>query len=422
MSSEIFNLFSSLNIKIDNSKIHKLNQAVIAFEIREQNPLTLNGQMIGVYPIAFTKMDREALFDIFHVNERDIVNRVRNMKIDSNGVIRDIKDFRVKSDSFNLLSIWLIHLGMTTIKNRKDRELFCIDVAKYLHYKFFTSLINHYFIHGATEAIMLAVIVNLSRKYDIIVHETWKNDIEITCKELIDDKSKHHNAFLYPTDDYKFTYILSDTQTSIRSKVSNIAEIYYDYHKSGKHVNIQSSVGTDSEGEKFIIQKISNFDTVLTSVLVDLTNRNSFIELAVVGQVVSQFPNVSKDMLRKMLNYIVDKASLQMSSGQFYDTVENKASKEITYVGLRVLFEKLIISAFSYVRRSNISLSNKALIWNSIKNLYSSSRTTNEDVAMIKNSVMLVIEESQITTRESTKSSLRLAVIMYVIYKCLKKL
>lgn len=421
MSSELFNLFSNIDIKLDSSRMHKLNQVVVEFEIRDQNPLTLNGQMIGVYPIVFTISDREALFNIFHVNEHAIDKALKSIKIDSNGIVKNITEFKVKSDSFNLLSIWLIHMGLTTIKNKKDKEMFCVNVAKYLHYKYFTSLINHFFIHGANEATMLAVITNLSKKFDIIINETWKKDIDITCRNLISEHSKHYNAFMVPIDDYKFTYILSDTQTSIRSKITNIAEIYYDYHKSGKHVKVQSSMNSDSEGEKFIIQKISTFDTMLTSILVDLTNVNIFIEMSVVNQVASQFSNISPDMLRKILDYIVRKASLQASSGQSEDRVET-GNKEIIYVGIKALFEKLIISSFRIVRLNDIPLTSKALIWNSIKNIYSSSRTSNEDVGDIKNSIMMIIEESQITPRESTKSSLRLAIIMYVIYKCLKKI
>ena len=143
--------------------------------------------------------------------------------------------------------------------------------------------------------------------------------------------------------------------------------------------------------------------------------------MSVVNQVASQFSNISPDMLRKILDYIVRKASLQASSGQSEDRVET-GHKEIIYVGIKALFEKLIISSFRIVRLNDIPLTSKALIWNSIKNIYSSSRTSNEDVGDIKNSIMMIIEESQITPRESTKSSLRLAIIMYVIYKCLKKI
>lgn len=421
MTNEIFNLFSEFNIKLDSNKIRKLNHVVLQFELRDMNPMTLNGQLIGVYPIVFTSTDRTSLFDIFHVNENQLMYKLKNIKIEKHGKILDLNKVNVISDSFNLLCVWLIHLGLTTINNKKERELFTFNVAKYLHYRYFTSLIQHNFRYGADEEVMMAVINDLSKKFNIIINETWKNDIEYTCNVLLDQKSKHYNTFIYPTDDDAFTYIISDTQTSIRSKIGNVRNIYYEYHAQGKKIVTKSPFGTNRDGERFIIEQVSSFDHMLTSVITDLTNVNSFIESQTLNRVSSRFNNLNTDMLRRMLQYMVDKAILQMSSNEFDSIVTDKKNIK-TYIGMRVLISSLITTSIRLILLNNIKLKDHAKIWITLKNLYSSSRTNNTDIAEIKDSIMLLIDDSGISNRESTKSSLRLAIIMYVIYKCLNSI
>ena len=124
---EILESFGRLGINITDQISHRMQAMVMEFELRGANPLTLNSQVFGVYPIVFTPHDRQALFDLVGVSEPQIKRIIQSWDIFKG------KTWEVAPDPFNQLSIWLIHLGFDQIKDRKKQHDFCLAVAQYLH-------------------------------------------------------------------------------------------------------------------------------------------------------------------------------------------------------------------------------------------------------------------------------------------------
>jgi hypothetical protein len=408
--------FSILPIHITPATLASLEKMVIQFELRATAPLALNSQTLGIHPIVFTAADRASFFHLFHLEESEVARIVRKIpSIDPK--------FKVISDPFNLLCIWVIHLAFTQLSNYHDRHKFQWLVAKYLHYRFFTSLVNYYFMHGANEAVMLATINSLSKKFDIITQGSWRLAIEARCTDLIDGgedghKSIHYDTLVTMDDDIKIIYVISDVQSRIRDKVKIVNEVYYRFHKEGIKISSSSATYTDSEGEKILVQRASTLDIMTSTMITDVVNVNAFVDSQAVTKVASQFPAITPTLLRESLEYFSMVASRQAASGEF-DAIQKNHDGEL-YIGIRTLVEKIIQISFRYCVNNRISLKDKASIWNALRNMYTSSRVNDVQVIAVKNSIRVFVDNSNKTQREATKSSLRIALIMYVIYRCLR--
>lgn len=424
---QILEEFSNLNITITPIQIRNTLQLVTKFELRDAHPLTLNSQVFGVYPIVFKDSDKHDLFNIFKIQEHTLQAMIDNI-LAFNYAEPAVKggryiktEFKVAANPFNVFCIWLIHLGLTTIRNKKDRDVFCLSVAKYLHYRFFTSLIGRLLQYGADEEVMQAVINDLSRKFDIITKGTWRKDIEERCLDLISEKSIHYKTLLTPDNDVAFRYILSDTQTRMRTKLVTICKRYYNDHKEGNRIKSKSSTGVDEEGNVYVIERSSVYDSMVSSLITALPNTNMFVNVVDVRKVSSRFSNIRDDLLRNALVYMSTKASQQMRSNDLDNITINKDGTTVFH-GMKILVSSIIQISFNYTTNQNINLKQKALLWRTLQNVYSSSRSLDVNIQNVKNSVAVLVDEMDYTTRESTKATLRLAIIMYIIFEAMRSL
>lgn len=405
----IYTELSTLNLKIDSKIIKKFEDMVINFELRQQHPIALNSQTIGVYPIAFTPNDRIAFFEIFGLTEQTVRNLIQKIQYIH-------QDRKVTSDPFNILSIWIMHLGYRDIPSVKTKNEFMMSVAKFLHYRFFTSLINAYFCHGANEKIMDATINSLSRKFDIITYGTWKKAIEARCEDLISPESIHIDVFKNATDDKAFLYALTDTQTRIRDKIKIIFSEYIAIRDRGDKINTRGSTSVSTlDGEKILVHTNKTLDLMIYNLQNEIQAERLFIDNQTINSIVTQFTNISQDMLKSTLKLIVDLAKTQSDSRQL-DSIKTVDGQDI-YVGLRIFISNLIQKTYRYCFKEGLDGTNKAQLFVKIKNIYSSSRINDSDILLNKQSVSYLISSLNVSRRETTISSLKLALIMYIIVR-----
>ena len=414
--------FDKLGIKITPDICRKMHALVISWETRGTTPLTLNSQLLGTHTIVFTATDRSALFHLVGITEPDFKRQITAVSRATRPPPIDTSR-RVSSDPFNLLSVWLLHRAYEDLY-QKDQHLctqFMLDVAKYLHYKFFTSLINHYFPHGADDGVMLAVLTSLNRRFDIVTHGTWKATIEARSKDLISQNSVdniHWKTITTFTPDQLVLYVVTDTQTRLRDKIGNIRDQYYAYHKDGTKIASTSATGTDIDGEKILIHRSTTLDTALASLLVELLSVNSFVRQSLVNDMTRQVNDVSPTLLRLALETLSQQAAIQMTERKI-DDVKTHPDGTITYVGVRALVREIVLSSFEYCAKNNVDMQSKVKVFNAIRNRYTSSQIKDQRILGVKTAIEQFIDDNHITSRPATKSSLRLAIILYVLAKCL---
>ena len=407
MSQMISSMMSALNIQLTPQRISSMIQQVAVWEVRGHHAISLNTQSIGLHPIVFTDADRDVLFTIFGTEQKNLRALVQKC-----GAINP--EYKVTSDPFNILATWLLHLGYQDIDNTKLRDEFLLAVSKYLHYRFFTSLVNHYFPHGAAEKYMTAAVNSLSRKFDIVIYGTWKAAIEARCHDLISTGSIHRKALETATDDKLFLYVIQDVQTRIRDKIKNVTAAYYEMRENGTTVGSRAATKETEDG-KILVHTTKTLDLMIYNLQNEVLIERLFIDTETIRLVSAQFSAITQDMLRSALLSFVEIAEDQRNSGQL-DLIKTNDGHEL-YIGIRVFLSNLIQKTYRHCIRNGVDITNQAAIYIKAKNVYSSSRIADEDIITIKQSIAYIVDLISSSRRETTKSSLRLAIILYLLVR-----
>lgn len=422
MQSFVVQEFGRLGVTLTDAHVVEMTRLVIGFETRGSHVMALNSQTLAVHRAVFTDGDRAAVFQLVGLTEDQVKAAVRQIPtIDPN--------HKVASDAFNLLSVWLLHLAAVQLRNPTARHGFQMAVAKYLHYRFFTSLVGNFFRHGAREDTMLATINRLSRKYDIVTAGTWKKAIALRCEDLLGPQSIHHATIQTASPDQKVTYLLTDTQTRMRDRIKHIADVYYTTKADGVGVAERASV-VEIDGEKVLTQSTSTFDAMVSTMTVELMNSRAFVDRTVAGYIARQFSAVSPSLLITVLTAMADLAQSQAQSKALDQEILVEGTKVglatqdqvKVYAGMRALVTNVIHASFRYCLKNNIPFDNRAELMIRIKNIYASSRITDDNINKVKASLVHFVDQLGVTSRDSTKSSLRLAIALYIVVRSFRRL
>lgn len=405
--------FGKLSITIDKSQALKLEKMLIYFLSRETHPLTFNGMTLGVHPIAFKDADYNALFDLFHLRKQDVEKVIKECHaIDRN--------FAVTSDPYNLLIFWLFHLAPQFLKEKNLCQQFQFNLIKFFLLKVFCSVTNNSFRYGANESIMMVAISELTLKSDVIRLGSWDALIDSHVERLVDPKDRFYKILVDLTNDDAFLRVIAETQTAIRAKIVTFAQNYYLAHSKGDRIDYKSSVAQNAEGEKILAQTASVIDSATQGMVAELLNSQLFVNDVAITDVANLYKSISARMLKTALLKINETAIFQVSQRQF-DEIKQTSHKTL-YIGLRVLTIELIRSMISVCRKRRVNMGNKALVFETMRNIYTSSRTTDQDILNIKNSLSELIDSFKITTNTASAQTLKLAVISYLLYRTIDKM
>jgi hypothetical protein len=411
--STISEKFGDMGITISRQQIINVEKLAVGFVLRKTHPLTLDGPYLGVHPIAWLPSDTNALFDLFEIRKQDIELKIRDIpSIDRN--------FVVTSDPFNLLSMWLVHLAPIYIKDKKACYAFQTHILQLFLYKIFCSVVNNSFRHGANEGIMIATVASLSRKSDIVRYESWRRLIDSHVEKILDSNDRFYKTIVDGSPDDMFLRVISESQTSLRAKIVTFAQSYYEAHSTGNSVGSKSAVGQNGDGEKIVAQTASVIESATAAMTAELLNQHMFVHDISVDDVQKMHSTISARMLKTALLKINETAVLQTSARTF-DKVQTGKDGTL-YIGVRVLVIEIIRSMIRICRERRINMGNQVQVFTEMRNVYTSSRNTDPDIIAIKRSVANLVDSFNITSNDASRSTLRLAVIYYLIYRTMQKM
>ena len=405
--------FGELGITISNREIMQIERMVTSFVLRKTHPLTFDGIELGVHPVAFTTGDYNALFDVFGLHKKDVEDKIRLIpSIDPS--------FNVISDPFNLLCFWLCHLAPIYIRDKRVQHQFMANMMRLFLYKIFCSSVNHYFRFGTNKGVMTATVESMTLKSDIIRLESWKRLIDTHVDRILDPKDNVLATITSASPDEVFLSTIGKQQTALRSKIKTFAIAYYETHAAGDKIGSSSAVATNADGEKILAQTASVIDFATSAMVSEILNPNMLVHEVSVKDVSNLFSNVSPSLLKSALLRINGTAVLQTSSRKFDEVIAKK--DQTTYIGIRALVLEILRSTIRICRTRNVNMGKRALVLKTMRDVYSSSRTTDRDVIDIKNSVSHLIDPFNLTVNPASQSALRLAVIYYFIYRMILKM
>ena len=219
-----------------------------------------------------------------------------------------------------------------------------------------------------------------------------------------------------------FLRVISESQTALRAKIVTFARAYYEAYNTGNSIGSKSAIGSNAEGEKVVAQTASVIDSATQAMVSEILNPNMFVHEVSVTDVSDMFSTISSNMLRTALLKINETAVLQASNkAKLFDKVEVSAEGNL-YIGVRVLLIEVIRSMVRITRERRVNIANHALVFETMRKAYSSSRNLDPDVIAIKRSVVTLTDPFEITTNDASRSALRLAIIFYLIYRMIQKM
>jgi hypothetical protein len=232
-----------------------------------------------------------------------------------------------------------------------------------------------------------------------------------------EDAGLHARAIEHPQTDYDLLYPITDASTRISGQVVGVANVYYDLHKSGVKITDRSRVG-EYEGEKYITQSSSMFDIMSASTFAELSSVSKFIEMDTIKFVGSHFQSASTPLIHQFLIQITQIVSDQSRTKDLEQT--KKVHGREVIIGIKKLVDLIIQSSYRYCIRRGLPVSKKYVIFENVKNIFTSSRISDPNIVLAKESVGYLVEQVDLTNRPATQSALRLAFIMYIILKSMK--
>ena len=461
MTQQIKDAFlQAFPIVITPAKAQALIKLVNAFELRDQNPLAFNHYSLGIYKCAFKTKDRDDFFNIFGFNEQDADDAVgdfisngetvagvdmkdidkqmskvdtqatKDMKtagISAGDVRKTIQDisaidnrFHVVSDPFNLFVPYvLFHLRNSKLATQL-KEMAMFKTLMFLQYRFFTSIVNYRFPYKPDAAVMDAMFENLTNKFDIKQQGTWANVMKARAINILSANSVHANTLTTFTGDKEILYFVTDVQTRIRNQINLIAAEFYKTKEEHDRIETYSSVGTDEEGEKVLIDNNACFDMLVENVYTDSLSVAKFLDDRAIRLIISMFTNLNTTNFRSFLVNFSDKA-VRDQRAQASDKEMDKDGK-VLFVGAHILITNIVQKSYRFCLQNRVDICKPILILKTMKDAFASSRISDETILQLRYSTEYLVSTIQNSRRESVVSALRIGFMLYIILLSFKYL
>lgn len=450
-------LSERLPINVTPNLAKAIIRFVLAYETYGTNINAFASPYLGIYSCVFRNSDRDGFFDLFSA-DNDTLARLLNNRV-SNGsifgvtsrslvagltplikgftndmksagithteirrVINDIpsinNNFKVASEPFNILCIWVTHLLLASDLDAKLKYDAASATLRILQYRFFTSIVNHRFKYKPNEAAMQATYESLSEKFDIKRCGTWKAVIDERVTDFLDDKSVHYNTLMTAGDDKAFLYIITDIQSRMRQQINLYYEEFMRVKESGDAIGNYGSVTTDSEGEKVLLANESGLDIAIATVYQDTMSVSRLLDDKAIRLIAGLFTALRPDNVRQVMlafsEYCVKKAKAKED-----DKIITIGDEEL-YVGGHIIVQQIIQQTYRYCRNTGTDLHNAIAILKTTKDVYSSSRVNDVGIITVRSSVAELILQLQASRRDTTLSALRVAFVMYIMLLAIK--
>lgn len=173
--------------------------------------------------------------------------------------------------------------------------------------------------------------------------------------------------------------------------------------------------------EKQLQAVIGSLDSTINKVCSSTLNLNEFIDYEYIDLLVTLTKNIKSDILNKVLVSFSKMAVGQQQSGDGTKVMGDGSS--LVIYGYSKLITQILQKTYRHcMLDKRISMNSKVQILNKAKAMYSSSRVTDPDILVIKNSVEAFIAANSPSKRSATNASLKITFILYIILLSFKSM
>lgn len=387
------------SLPIDAALVKRLRVYESSFVGRNADHIEFfGGHLLGVNPVKFLPSDQMRWFDeIIHADELILEDKLLALPSVN-------RDWKISSNTLNLSAAWLLYAinnakGMTPEQKHQGM----MDVLLILQYKFFTSLLFHYFRYPAKREVAEATYASLSDKFTLRQVGTWAALFRDRAETILAKDSPHVHTLKSFDDDKGVIYLLNDVQGRIRDVMKNIYAVYDRVHNSGQAIQSTSAV-VDHDGEKILKDKSKNllmYTRYLNSII---TDQNSFIREELVRVILQVMHTAPQSVFEQTLQWM----------SQHY--------RQSNYGVIEQVVNETLIHSFAYFdeHRSYVrETPNIEGLLTRLKGVYTSSRSTDPVLMQLRESAEKLVEMATKNTSESTLASVRTALLLYLVARAL---
>lgn len=381
---------------IDRKLLAKILDYVERFERKNEEHINfLGSNLLGVYSFKFLPDDRATwIEDILEIKDYD--------KLQSD--IWDLPDvdrsWNIASSALNLSFLYMTYRALTTpLLNETDKERLAITIMNMLQYKFISSIHTRYFPHKANENIAMALYEKLDNKSQLKRYGTWKGLITARTLDILGHDSLHHTIIRTLEPDIKLIAMLGDIWTRLKSIFNILTKMFMEIKDTHGRI-VTTSKFTMIEGEAVLKDHINKFNHIVNIMQDTVPDRNAFVKedlIAVIPQVLN---TVYPTYLRETLLFIS----------------ENYSNKKIN---IPKLIDDILQFVLNIIHKDNIAIDSIPQIAIKLKGALRSSRLISPEYITIKQEVDLIVEAANPRIPESSITSTRIGIVLYVALRAL---
>lgn len=383
------------NFKFDLQIAKEIYKFQTSFVTKNDEHLAFfGGHLTGVQRVVFSPSDFNNWFNICDVDAIDLQAKLYEADAVN-------PKFKVSSNVFNLLNMWLIHKCLTSpYLNPKQKERTCLDIALVYNYACLTSLLNRYFQYPADPKIAEAAYNRLSYKFMLKKLGNWQEVMLYRAEDLAKPAGLHYETLKIFKNDLRVTEAVADSQGRVRDLLKNIYAEFLKAHKAGDKIRVTSSTENNMEGDEVLADKTHGLESYIDYALTVINDPASFIKQELIDIILNVLPTLNINKFSYVLNYI---------TGDLNPTEHRKVID---------LVRLTLVHSFTYLtEHSNLGTHTKDLsrLLSGLKNAYTSSRNADIEIEEMRaNGELLVRESLDTRTSEQQISALRTGLFLYI--------
>ena len=384
---------------------YKLQKAIHSLQVgfvnkNEEHMHFFGGCLLGVQVVRFTAKNNDDIFDTLGVDEESLTAKVRMITTINH-------DFVVSSDILNLTLMYCVYRFKASLAlNRDARELGARDCLLLFLYRCMTSLLSNYFKYPADPKIAQATYNTLSNKYLIKKMGSWQEVFLYRANEALNDEGIHGITFNKFDSDEGIVITINDIRNRIKDMVKNIYAVFKKVHVSGEKVHTTTATGIDSEGIDIIKDRLNGPDIYNAYIMKILADKNSFIKEELLAVIDGIQPNSQLKALRHTLEWL----SVHIHH-EHTDLVEKFIKLVLTYTIQYLYSNEIVLKQYNDMLSLTVA----------IKNLYMSSRASDESLLEIRELGKHIVVYSENISNEQNIATIRNGVILYICLRAFSK-
>lgn len=370
----------------------------------------LGSHLTGVHRLTWTLSDRiEWEEDILGIDARAMRQEILAIPyMDDVGY--------VAADNFNITCCWLVHKFYTSKLSEREKERAMKTVLNLLQYKLLSSIHAHYFRFPVNQNVAEATYAELSKKFDIKIHGSWRAVIDNSTENLIEAFKKdvprgapqvafdRESCFRRFDEDTSIVRVVQDIQFRLRDKIKNIwAEMAVVIENDMKFGTTASTIELDNG---LAVRDIERHSTEYTVFIKSCAaERDRFIKTDLVQVVKTYVDTMPANPFDELLLLFTGKVA-----------ASDKKAIRLLDLTMEHLFNAVLTD-----RKTQMRLNDPAAVIVRIRGLYSASRSSNGVLEEMKEITEKWIRKEINIINNANVSAIRTGFLIYVVLRTMVK-